>query len=340
MDAYSPFPVEGLGEALGFRTNAIPLIGLAGGDLGALTGFGMQVWIHASALPINVGGRPLDSWPSFIPVTFEMAVLFAALFDRWSGLLVLNGLPEPYHPVFNVAAFARATRDRFFCAIQADDPQFDTMDDTRSSCTGSGAGEVAGCGSGVGGLRGAGSLRCRWCWSSAAVRRWPSSRATGRISRATCSPTAPRPASPADTVARGHLRDDALLFTGKDADRAGQHGVSVSDHPRRAGAWARAVRNLLCAVPRADRRRRWHGRAAWLQSATLVSHRPLATGAGGALLRRDHQWLRRDAELCGAGAACNDRWAIIAYIRALQLSQHATMADLPLRSGGATGAAP
>lgn len=124
MDAYAPFPIEGLGEALGLHTNAIPLIGLFGGIAGAITGFGMQFWIHTSALPINVGGRPLNSWPSFIPVTFELTVLFSAL-SMLAGLLILNGLPEPYHPVFNVATFARASRDRFFLAIQSTDPRFE-----------------------------------------------------------------------------------------------------------------------------------------------------------------------------------------------------------------------
>jgi hypothetical protein len=124
LDAYAPFPIEGLSDAIGFGTNAVPLIGLIGGVVGAATGFGMQFLIHTELLPINVGGRPLDSWPSFIPVTFEMAVLFSAL-SMLVGLFILNGHPEPYHPVFNVAAFARATRDRFFLCIQVDDPQFE-----------------------------------------------------------------------------------------------------------------------------------------------------------------------------------------------------------------------
>jgi hypothetical protein len=124
MDAFTPFPIEDLGDALGLRTNAIPLIGLFGGIAGAITGFGMQLWIHTSALPINVGGRPLDSWPAFIPVTFELTVLFSAL-AMLAGLFILNGLPEPYHPVFNVASFARASRDRFFLTLQADDPRFE-----------------------------------------------------------------------------------------------------------------------------------------------------------------------------------------------------------------------
>jgi hypothetical protein len=92
LDAYAPFAIDGLGEALGFRSNAIPLIGFSGGVVGALTGYGMQFWVHTSALPINVGGRPLNSWPSFVPVTFELAVLFAAL-SMLAGLFILNGLP-------------------------------------------------------------------------------------------------------------------------------------------------------------------------------------------------------------------------------------------------------
>jgi hypothetical protein len=141
MDAYSPFPVEGLTEALGWRTNAIPMIGFFGGLTGALTGIGLQYWIHVLALPINVGGRPLDSWPSFVPVTFELAVLFSAL-SMVAGLFILNGHPEPYHPVFNVLAFGRASRDRFFLGIESHDPSFDRAA-TRQFLEGLGAREVA-----------------------------------------------------------------------------------------------------------------------------------------------------------------------------------------------------
>jgi Protein of unknown function (DUF3341) len=127
MDAYAPFPIEGLSDALGFRPRAVPLIGLFGGMLGAATGYGLQYYIHVISLPIDVGGRPLNSWPSFIPPTFELGVLFSAL-GLFFGLFILNGHPEPYHPVFNVEAFARASRDRFFLAIEARDPQFDAVD--------------------------------------------------------------------------------------------------------------------------------------------------------------------------------------------------------------------
>jgi hypothetical protein len=124
MDAYAPFPIEGLSDAIGFRPRSVPLIALFAGMLGAATGYGMQFFIHSISLPINVGGRPLNSWPSFVPVTFEMGVLFAAL-ALFFGLVLLNGYPQPYHPVFNVEAFTRASRDRFFLCIEARDPQFE-----------------------------------------------------------------------------------------------------------------------------------------------------------------------------------------------------------------------
>ena len=140
VEAYSPFPIEGLSDALGSHTRAIPIIGLVGGVLGVVGGYAMQFWIHAIALPINVGGRPLNSWPMFVPVTFEMGVLVSALF-LLVGLFVLNGHPEPYHPVFNVPAFARASRDRFFLCIEASDERF-SADDARAFLLGLGAREV------------------------------------------------------------------------------------------------------------------------------------------------------------------------------------------------------
>jgi hypothetical protein len=124
MDAYSPLPIEGLSEALGFHHTAVPLIVLAAGLAGCFAGFAMQYWISVVSYPINVGGRPLNSWPAFIPVTFELTILIAS-FASLFGMLVLSGLPMPYHPVFNVARFAQATRDRFFLAIEAVDPHFD-----------------------------------------------------------------------------------------------------------------------------------------------------------------------------------------------------------------------
>jgi hypothetical protein len=124
MDAYSPIPIEELSEALGLPRTRLPMLVLAGGILGGLGGYALQYWSQVIAWPMNVGGRPFHSWPHFIPVTFETTVLGAAL-CAFVGMWALNKLPMPYHPVFNVPAFARASRDRFFLCIEATDPRFD-----------------------------------------------------------------------------------------------------------------------------------------------------------------------------------------------------------------------
>jgi len=124
LDAYTPFPIEELSEALGLHRNLLPPIVLAGGITGLLSGLGLQYWTSVIDYPINVGGRPLFSLPSFVPVTFELTILFAA-FAAVFGMLALNGLPMPHHPVFGAPRFALASRDRFFLCIEATDPRFD-----------------------------------------------------------------------------------------------------------------------------------------------------------------------------------------------------------------------
>ncbi|MDQ5845602.1 MAG: DUF3341 domain-containing protein [Acidobacteriota bacterium] len=123
INGYSPYPIEELSEAIGFTRTSLPLIVLIGGILGGIGGFFMQYWMGVIDYPLNVGGKPYNSWPAFIPITFETTVLCAA-FAAVLGMLALNKLPQPYHPVFNAPNFALATRDRFFLVIEANDPLF------------------------------------------------------------------------------------------------------------------------------------------------------------------------------------------------------------------------
>ena len=124
VDAYSPFPIEGLAEEIGFHHDEVPLVVLIGGIVGGLTGYLMQYWMSVVSYPINVGGKPAHSWPAFIVITFEMTILFAGI-SAVFGMLALNGLPMPYHPVFNVPRFALASKDRFFLIVFSTDPNYD-----------------------------------------------------------------------------------------------------------------------------------------------------------------------------------------------------------------------
>jgi hypothetical protein len=124
MDAYTPVPIEGLTDAIGFKKNYVAPTVFVAGLFGATGGFMLCWWISVVAFPHNVAGRPLNSWPAYIPITFEMMVLVSCL-TAVIAMLAMNGLPEPYHPVFNVPEFQRCSRDRFFLCIEATDPKFD-----------------------------------------------------------------------------------------------------------------------------------------------------------------------------------------------------------------------
>ena len=141
VDAFSPFPIHELFEALELDDKRVSRTVLLGGIAGCLAGFGLCYWVSVIAYPLNIGGRPFNSWPSFIPVTFEVTILLASLTAVLS-LIVLNGLPMPYHPVFNVQRFREhASQDGLFLAIEADDPKFD-HEKTRAFLHGLGAREV------------------------------------------------------------------------------------------------------------------------------------------------------------------------------------------------------
>jgi len=130
FEAYTPFPVEELSETIPVRYPILPLLVLTGGIIGGLSAFSTLYYASVINYPLNIGGRPLNSWPSFIPITFELTVLGAA-FAAVFGVLALSGLPMPYHPLFNVKEFARASQDRFFLCIEANDPKFDVEATTK-----------------------------------------------------------------------------------------------------------------------------------------------------------------------------------------------------------------
>jgi hypothetical protein len=140
VEAYTPYPVEGLAVELGMKSTGIPFVVLMAGLVGAVAGFFMQYWSMAVDYSFDVGGRPLNSWPVYVPIAFEVMVLVASLAALF-GMMVLNGLPKLYRPVFNVPRFAQATQDRFFLCIEATDAQFDRVM-TRQFLAGLSAAEV------------------------------------------------------------------------------------------------------------------------------------------------------------------------------------------------------
>lgn len=124
VDAYTPFPIEEVSDALGYHGSKLPILVFIGGVVGFLTGYGLQRYSAVVDYPLNIGGKPLESWPMFVPIAFELTILFAGI-SAVLGMFVLNRLPMPYHPVFNAPRFAMASRDRYFLSIQATDPRFD-----------------------------------------------------------------------------------------------------------------------------------------------------------------------------------------------------------------------
>jgi hypothetical protein len=141
VDAYTPYPMEEVLDALHLHDTHVPKLALAGGLLGLVGGYGLQYWSMVIEYPMNIGGRPVHSWPAFIVPTFETTVLLAAL-ATVVGMLLLNGFPQPYHPVFNVKSFATASRDRFFLCVESRDPRFDART-TRELLAGLGAADVS-----------------------------------------------------------------------------------------------------------------------------------------------------------------------------------------------------
>jgi hypothetical protein len=130
FDAFAPFPVEGLSEAMGLKWSEVPIVTLLGGLCGGLGGFFFQVWCNVSSYPQNIGGRPLNSWPAFIPVTFELTILGASI-SAVLGMLAFNKLPQPHHPVFSMKRFSSASNDRFYLCIEASDPKFNLTDSAK-----------------------------------------------------------------------------------------------------------------------------------------------------------------------------------------------------------------
>ena len=331
MDAYSPNPLEGLNEAMRLRKSRVSLIVLIGALTGAVTGFFLQYYAAALDFPINVGGRPLNSWVSFIPITFELTVLFACLSALFFGILGLNGLPRPYHPVFNVPQFGRASRDRFFVCIESKDPQFDAEEHQALS---------GGPGS-IGGLRCRG-VDCRICCSAR----------PGRACSAGCR------ADMQDTPKAKTFRPSRFFDDRMTARQLVAGTVPARDWPTtNCSTTARVDGRLATVFPFPITREVLARGQERYNIFCSPCHGRLGDG-DGMIVRRGFRHppsyhierLRKapvghfyDVITHGFGSmydyadrvAPRDRWAIIAYIRALQFSQNATLADVPAAGAGA-----
>jgi len=137
LEGYSPVPIEELNDVIHKRRTVLPKLVLAGGLTGMATGFTLQYWASTIAYPFLVGGRPYASWPAFVVPSYELTILFSAL-TAAGGMILLNGLPQPYHPVFNAPRFSLATSDKFFLVVEAVDPKYSAAD-TKTFLEGLGA---------------------------------------------------------------------------------------------------------------------------------------------------------------------------------------------------------
>ena len=301
IDAYTPYPMRGAGRGpAACRTRTLSKLVLAGGLAGRAGGWGLQYWTSVIDYPLNIGGRPFNAWPAFIVPAFETTILFAAL-AAVLGMLALNGLPQPYHPVFNVPGFATAQPRPLLPLHRGGGPEVRSEPDP-----------------GVpGGSRRPRSRR----WTSERPRRrpssswWPSPGCGCRqdmhdqpkykpLPRRASSSTTAAPSRPFvdGTVARGTLREDDALLHRQVRTTSSSTELPVPVTAELLERGQRRVPDLLLALPRPHRHRRRHDRPARLQAAHLLPRGPAAPGARRLLLRRDHQRLRRDVGLRGPGA--------------------------------------
>ncbi len=291
VEAYSPVPIEELNDIIHKKRTILPKLVLAGGLTGMATGFALQYWASVIEYPMNVGGRPMASWTTFIVPSYELTILFAAL-TAAIGMIVLNGLPQPYHPVFNVERFSMASSDKFFLVIESTDAKFDHARRERVPAQHRREGSVRRCGSNLTlAVLAAAALvaGCRQDMHDAP--RYEAFEASSTVRRR------PRLAHPAGRHGAARLaarRRSALHRQGR--RRAGRP-VSVRDRARGSRARPAALQHLLHAVPRHARRRQRHGGAARPAAGGVVPPGSPAPGEGRLLLRRDHQRLRRDAGL-------------------------------------------
>src|SRR5260370_29586776 len=300
LDAYAPFPVEGLSQALGLKRNLVPLIALFGGLAGGVGGFGFQYWVAAITYPMNVGGRPLNSWPAFIPVTFELTILGASLAAVF-GMLALNRLPQPHHPVCNVHPFTHASSDRFFVCVEARDPRFQLEETSRvlQSLHAHHVNEVS-----LDYLLALPRRRMR--------RRFPDFRWRLRLPAAGHGQPAEEPAAfafrilwrwPLGAAAGGKrcgARSDCRRRT---LSSQGFEQFPADREPPASRARRRTLQHFLYSLPQFAGRRQWPGGHSRHEKAAQLSPRPPSPGAQRLYLLHHNQRFRPDAGLLGADSA-------------------------------------